>query len=196
MLQSSQRAVSRGFSLIEVVLAIGIVAFAVVAILGLLAVGSDQFRVALDNTVCSQIAQRVINDALQADFKTLADAKNGGMDSKDPGFSFRAPTVLEGVVRYFDEQGNEVVPKVEGTLSAEERFRILYHVNVRVRPRAEIPRKTHGAEAELAQVTVEVARQGGNSNLLFQLTGATENLFKPPAGVPVYTYSALVGRNE
>src|SRR5687767_4065395 len=62
-----------GFSLVEVVLAIGVVSFAFVAILGLVPAGMSQFRQAIDTAVCAQIAQRVIGDAQQTDFDLLID---------------------------------------------------------------------------------------------------------------------------
>jgi uncharacterized protein (TIGR02598 family) len=82
-----------GFSLIEVALAIGITSFALLAIVGLLPVGTSTFRQAIDTAVTAQIAQRIVNDAQQTDFDTLnANLANGIPD------------------RYFDDQGNEVLP--------------------------------------------------------------------------------------
>jgi uncharacterized protein (TIGR02598 family) len=82
-----------GFSLIEVTLAIGITSFALLAILGLLPVGMNTFRQAIDTAVTAQIAQRIVNDAQQTDFDTL----NANLASGIPD-------------RYFDDQGNEVLP--------------------------------------------------------------------------------------
>ncbi|MEA3211554.1 MAG: hypothetical protein QOE70_4611 [Chthoniobacter sp.] len=78
----------RAFSLIEITLAIGIVAFAFVALFGLLPVGLNVFRGALDTSVRSQIVQRLVADAQQADFDVL----------KSKGDSFR----------YFDDEGTEI----------------------------------------------------------------------------------------
>ena len=76
------------FSLVEVVLAVGIVAFAFVAILGLLPVGMTTFRQAMDTATGSQIIQRVINEAQQTKYATL---------------------VARGATtKHFDDQGNEV----------------------------------------------------------------------------------------
>jgi uncharacterized protein (TIGR02598 family) len=60
-----------GFTLIEIALALSIVAFAVPAILGLLPLGLGVSRRALNTTVVSQIAQGLSNRALQADFSDL-----------------------------------------------------------------------------------------------------------------------------
>jgi len=78
---------SQGFSLIEVVLAIGVVAFSFVALLGLLPVGMGIFSSSLDTSVHTQIVQRFIADAQQTDFDTLL-----------------AKTT---VTRYFDDEGSE-----------------------------------------------------------------------------------------
>lgn len=84
--------VVRGFTLVEVTVAIGITAFAGLTVLGLLPVGLSNFKQAMNATVTSQILQRVATDVGQANFDTLAASSSG-------------PTLLP--VRYFDEQGNE-----------------------------------------------------------------------------------------
>lgn len=170
------------FSLVEIALAVGICAFAIVAIMGLLSQGIGGFRTVMDRTICAQIAQRVINDAQQADFKVLIDGKTG--ESAD--YTFRTP------LRYFDEQGNEIIPK-SGELTPEQRRAAVYDVNVRIRPRAQMPRPKELKPPEVAQVTVEVAANPGLPAIPID---STLNLFKPPAGVRVITFSALVGRND
>lgn len=60
-----------GFSLIEVTMAIGIVAFAFVGLMGLLPVGMSAFNHAIDSTVEAQIAQRVFAEAQQVKFTDL-----------------------------------------------------------------------------------------------------------------------------
>jgi len=72
---------------VEFVLAIGVVSFAFVGLLGLLPVGLNNFGAALDTSVRSQIAQRFISDAEQTDFDTLQNQA--------------------AVVRYFDDEGTE-----------------------------------------------------------------------------------------
>lgn len=86
------RFIPGGFSLVEVTLAIGVVGFAFVALLGLLPVGMQTFRQAVDTSVRSQIVQRVFNEALQTNFETLVSVPSSDL--------------------YFDDQGNEV-PRTE-----------------------------------------------------------------------------------
>lgn len=104
------------FSLVEVALAIAVVAFAFVALLGLVPLGLTQFRDAMDMTIGAQIAQRVITDAEQTDFDLLLEA---GRDAE--GDFFTLP------IRYFDEQAAEIQP---GDLDAPGRA--IYRVLVRV----------------------------------------------------------------
>jgi uncharacterized protein (TIGR02598 family) len=73
------------FSLIEVVLALGIVSFAMVSIFGLICLGIGSVRQSLDSMVRTQIAQGIVSDAQLADFDNLADYHV-----------------------YYDEDGNEV----------------------------------------------------------------------------------------
>ena len=66
-------------------MAVGVAAFALVALLGLLPSGLKTFKSTMDTAVGSQIAQRVFNDMQIADWKDLTNS-----------------------IRYFDEQGTEL----------------------------------------------------------------------------------------
>lgn len=83
-----------GFSLVEVTLALAIIAFGVVSVAGLLPIGLNVHRQSIDLTVSTQIVQRVTSDVSQADANSL------GLSS---GGQVTLPT------RYFDEQGNELL---------------------------------------------------------------------------------------
>jgi uncharacterized protein (TIGR02598 family) len=67
------RASVAAFSLVEVALSIGLLATAFIPLLALMPSGLSGFRRAIDLSVCTQIAQRVINDARQMDFDLLID---------------------------------------------------------------------------------------------------------------------------
>ena len=88
------------FTLVEVLLALGIVAFAFMALCGVLPVGLQSYRGAMDATHRANIVQRVSGELEQASFADLP--------------------ALAGTVRYFDSQGNEA--------SSEHaaRFRVAY----------------------------------------------------------------------
>ena len=138
---SPRNARAHGFSLVEVVLAIGVVAFGFVAIFALLPAGFGIFRKAMETSVGSQIAQRVVNDAQQTDFLTLVDSANlpPGPNNRicEAHFTFRGPKVNEQGFRYFDDQGDEVIPSQGNALSASEKQRVIYWVATRVMPRPE-----------------------------------------------------------
>jgi uncharacterized protein (TIGR02598 family) len=208
-----------GFTLVEVALAIGIVAFAFVALLALLPAGNTAFRRAIDVAVCGQISQRIINEAQQSDFRALIDIKDSTGRTRQQqapdadGFTFRAPKRSEPAYRYFDDQGREVILRSGTTPTPEEKARIVYQVNTRIMTRAPVPRaplppgvnaSIYKTEQPLALVTVQVAQ---NPNLIdIPLSTApaagedpTRNLWVPTAkqsGIAIYTYAALVGRNE
>jgi uncharacterized protein (TIGR02598 family) len=63
---------TQAFSLIEVVLAIGVVSFAMVSILGLIPVGLTTFRNAMDLSVEAGIAQRLAGEVQRTDFANLS----------------------------------------------------------------------------------------------------------------------------
>lgn len=187
-----------GFSLVEVALAIAVVSVALVSILSLMSTGLGNYRKVMDTTICSQIAQRIVSDAQQTDFKVLTDDANVTPKEKaDPNFSFRAPSKANPAFRYFNEQGNEIIPKAEGKLSAKEYLAVAYVVNTRIIPRALMPRtdgKTTGGE--MAQVTVEIACNPSGVEMSVEKSGDRENLLKNKNNMTIFTYSALVGRNE
>lgn len=109
-----------GFSLIEVTLAIAVVATVVVTIMAMLPAGMSRFQAAMDTTISSQIAQRIITDAEQAEFDKLTAKTEGGNTD-----FYILPT------RYFDGDGSEIVPKSGNTPSATEAVRVVYVVRVR-----------------------------------------------------------------
>jgi len=57
---------SHGFSLVECVIAIGIVAFALVSMMGLIPLGLTAFSQALDTSTSSRIVQQVVTDLQQS----------------------------------------------------------------------------------------------------------------------------------
>ncbi len=61
-----------GFTLVEVTLALGIISFAFVAMFGLLPVGLNVSRQAIDTTIEAQIVQKLTSQALQTDFSQLS----------------------------------------------------------------------------------------------------------------------------
>ncbi len=131
-------------------------------------------------------------------------------------YTFRAPTIAatttstaanNKALRYFDEQGTELIPNAAGALTAIQLQELVYHVNVRVMPRAQLPTPNESGSA-FAQVTIQVARNPNNVVIPIPSTpaigGATaaalddvnkpeRNLFQPTKGIQIYTYYTLVG---
>ena len=93
-----------GFSLIEALLAVGIVAVAFIPLLGLLPTGMNAMQSAADQTVTSQIVQRVAGEAQQADF----DAIDSSTD-----------------YRYFDEEAVELDPTLKSKTIYQSRSVVL-----------------------------------------------------------------------
>lgn len=90
-----RRRSSAGFSLIECVIALGVVSFAFISLLGMIPVGLNTFHTAIDASVGTQVAQRIIAEARQAKFSELAKLNiNGDADPDKPSPDY-----------YFDDQG-------------------------------------------------------------------------------------------
>lgn len=95
---------AKAFTLIEVTLSIGIVAFAFVAMMGMLPVGLSAYNNAVDATIEAQIAQKLFSEAQQIKFEDL-DSISGG--------------------RFYDEEGGLIN---EGQTWPEQAF--VYHARV------------------------------------------------------------------
>ena len=184
--------------MIETAIALGIVAFALVALLGMLPAGLSTFRQSIDTTVCAQIIQRIVSDAEQSDFDLLSKKAV----SIDTDF-FVLPT------RYFDDQGNEVVPVANSGPSAPELQRIIYQVRVRgsqpgppdISSEAQtnftsLPQegaRFHPRDSSF--LTIQIANNPSNRNIpvgtkqLWDASAATK------MGMSLVTQSAIVTRN-
>jgi uncharacterized protein (TIGR02598 family) len=99
-----------GFSLVEVVLALGIVAFAFVALFGLLPIGLNTFTNSTDSTIESQIAESVTNQVKQEKFSQLYAEFNdtNAKPANTAPYSPPAPGF------YFDEQGRPIISGTSG----------------------------------------------------------------------------------
>ena len=110
------RARNGGFSLVEVTLAIGIIAFAFVALFGLLPTGMQTFRASVDSTNDITIMQEM-NAMVQVTrwkYVDKLDANNGGD------------------TYYFDEEGRRTDTKATQSDAKEVRARRLYQVKLLV----------------------------------------------------------------
>jgi len=165
------------FSLVEVTLAIGIVAIGIIPIFGLIPTGLNTFHKAIDTSVGSQIAQRLINEAQQTDFTTLTGANSG---------RFVQTSSNSSTLRYFDEQGTELTGA--STSSA------IYRTQVVVVPNTPPP-GTQASNVNLATVTVQVANNPRDAQLIPDGTTLLWNPFNS-SNVPVATYYAIVANNQ
>jgi uncharacterized protein (TIGR02598 family) len=90
------KALRCGFSLVEVVMAFGLLSFALMGIVGLLPVGLSQFRESMDLTLQSQITQELVSEVQRTGYADL-----NGLSS----------------TRHYDAEGVEV-PDVDSAYSA------------------------------------------------------------------------------
>jgi uncharacterized protein (TIGR02598 family) len=91
-----------GFSLTEVVIALGIVAFSVTAIMGLLTAGLNSGKSSLDDTVIAAAARQEISNLRRAYFPTIAPSAEVATTNNPLG----AKDVLGNV--YFDVNGKRM----------------------------------------------------------------------------------------
>ena len=206
----SPRGKAAGFTLVEVSIAVGILAVALVALLGLMPAGMTNFRKAMDISTTAQIAQRILLDMQQADFDRIVDTPASGKDDISAFYTFTAPTRNSKQFRFFDEQGVELLT-ASGTnagLSNSQKTALVYQVLVRIMPTAAEPVDANIIKGSVALVTVQVARNPNNRDLKDVVFRKSEsdpavpqrNLFDPDPkvskGLQVFTYSALIGKNQ
>jgi uncharacterized protein (TIGR02598 family) len=125
----TRKRASKAFSLVEVAMAIAVVAFAFITLYALIPSGLKTFRQSIDNTVGSRIAQRLINEAQQTDFPSLV-----------------ANTVYP--LRQFDDQGNEVTTEPD---------KAIYTAQMTVVPSTPLPDAGAPGTPSLATVVIHLA---------------------------------------
>jgi uncharacterized protein (TIGR02598 family) len=122
---------TRAFSLVEVAMSLGIVAFAFTALMGMLPIGLTLFRNAADTSVTTRIVQKVSGDLQQADFDTIQ--------------------IAEDEILFFDEHGTSL-PSSDGAI---------YWARVNVFPDAELPGSAGAGTSDLARVVIQVVHNPG-----------------------------------
>ncbi|TDU67198.1 uncharacterized protein (TIGR02598 family) [Prosthecobacter fusiformis] len=144
----------QGFSLVEVMVAIGIAAAAITLMIGLLPAGLSTFREAMNTSVTAQIGQRLLYESAQTDYSVLV-----------------APPATKPW-RYFDDEGSEL-PDATGAI---------FHALIRIQPSTSIPSGTAGGtlQPNLATVIVQVALNAENRDI--PITTAPGGPADPPEG--------------
>lgn len=98
---NANRVASPGFSLVEVVLAIGIIGFAFVAILGVVPVGLNNFNRSIETTVNARIVQRLVSTVQQCQSQDLVSLPKDhyfdgeGLPAKDSNFVYHARIIID-----------------------------------------------------------------------------------------------------
>jgi type II secretory pathway pseudopilin PulG len=110
---------ARAFSLIEVTIALGVAAFSLIAIFGLLVTGTQ-----VNHTATEQSASSDILTAVAADLRATPKTSPVGIATTSPQFSIAIPANPVGVIPpstlYFNAQGQSST-----TLHAGSRYRLV-----------------------------------------------------------------------
>ena len=126
----SMLALPKAFTLVETVLALGLTAFVLTSLLGLLACGMGTFRKAMDFTLQAQMAQILVEKARHTSFNSLAQ--------------------LAAQPYYFDDAGNPVdAGDASGTFKAV----------MNVTGATTLPADPGFANSGLTQVTITCSRK-------------------------------------
>lgn len=132
----------RAFTLIEVVLSIGIVSFVMVGMMGMLPVGLATQRQATSNMVESQIVQALTNEILLTDFDSLQNNQKLSYDREgkllsDNGFSTDGSSLYDVTVTLqtlTDPASCPVNLKTTGVAAKDQAYSVNIAVQNRTRP--------------------------------------------------------------
>lgn len=158
------------FSLVEVVLALGIMAFGLVPLMALLPIGLKVHRQAIDATVSSQIVARVAQEAQQMDYSNLPDGAS------------------QPLTYCFDDQGNLLATGNSlGLFTSCKDPKRIYDVKATVNKIADLPGDHPATRSpSLARIQIDIAANAA----------ANPSVFTPGSGVPVFTYFSLLSKND
>ena len=173
--------VARGFSLVEVTIATGIASFGIITLLGLLPAGMNMFRDAMNVTISSQIAQRLIREAVQTDYDSLVE-----VDPETPS-TVAVPVVKP--VRYYTDEGVE--------LPSNKRDEAIFHAYTRIMSATNLP-SSDGVVSNnsLATVSVQIALNPNNETIPL-ISGSGNPLagtINPTTRIPFVTYNSHIAR--
>jgi uncharacterized protein (TIGR02598 family) len=169
---------SPAFSLVEVTLALGIVTFSVITLMGMIPMGLTTFHKAAATSVSSQIVQQVVTDVQQSDFSQLVTTNS---------------PLTKLSMRYFDDQGNEL-GAVGGVPPTSPPVGTVYNVNVVVKTPVVLTGGSLSDPANLACLTIEIVSNPGNIALAYD--GNDSVVQDAARGISVSRYSALVAKNS
>lgn len=211
---------SQAFTLVEVVLALGIVSFGFLGIFSLLPAGVGAFRSGMDTSLCAQISQRIVSEAEQSDFDSLVPQNGNTVDGVATGGTSGQFYALP--LRYFDDQGTELgvsdgVTPIP-TLTDDEKQRVVYTVRVRgslpgaadpsqhenayftslpASPNGDYANTTRFNSRFMTILTIQIVKNPGRLSLDPFIDGASFLITGPLAAnahLPVRTFSAVVTR--
>ncbi len=127
-----RRNASRGFSLIEVAIALGFLSCALLMVAGLFPVGLSTLKAAMDETTESQIVQRISMNASLSNFHDLSSHFQGG-------------------VFYFDQEGEEFI-------SSKHPTEKIYRVETRYTAPLLTPFSSADLSESLARIEIKISR--------------------------------------
>ena len=161
----------KGFSLIEVTLAVGIVSFAILPVMALLPIGLNINRQSIEATVSSQIIARITRELQQTDFSSL-------------------PSSPSSPLTYcFDDQGNLLASGNNSALPAltsGQRALRIYDVLASVNKQSSLP-GISGAISTLATVRIDIISDPAGSATILSGTFSKSNFS---------TYFAFISKND
>jgi uncharacterized protein (TIGR02598 family) len=183
----------RAFSLVEVVMAIGITSFAALSIVGLIPVGLNSFHQTKITSVATDISKQMFSEISNAPYTSGSNGLN--LISSGTSWNLAAPSSTASnpiYIRYFNEQGEELTATAGSTTPPAG---TIYQANAGVRYASLLSGTSTSTNSYLVNVTIQVAYNP--ANLTLDTMPTNSSLWKGTASggaiqVPVYNFQTMV----
>ncbi len=185
---------ARAFSLVEVVMAIGITSFAALSIVGVIPVGLNSFHQTKITSVATEISKQMFSEIGNTSYASIVSSAT----TANQPWQLPAPnaaTTGTNYIRYFNEQGEELAASAGSTTAPAG---TIYQVNAAARYGTFLSGATvltNSSNYYLVNVTIQVAYNPANLSL--DMNSSNTSLWAGTANsgavqVPVYNFQTMV----
>ncbi len=181
---------ARAFSLVEVVMAIGITSFAALSIVGVIPVGLNSFHQTKITSVATEISKQMFSEIGNTSYAKIVSSATSA--TQPWRLVTTGTSTSNNYVRYFNEQGEELAASAGSTTPPAG---TIYQVNAAAQYGTFLGATTSSANYYLVNVTIQVAYNPANLSLDMNSSNTTLWAGTAASGavqVPVFNFQTMV----